>query len=172
MKAAVESTHTPAVLAGVGAFGGAFDASRLKQFDQPVLVASTDGVGTKVMVASELGRFAGLGQDLVNHCVNDVLVQRAEPLFFLDYIASSRLIPAQIAEIVSGMAVACRENGCVLLGGETAEMPGVYSSGHLDIAGTMVGVAERERLLPRPDVAPGDVLIEKTVPFSVTWPFQ
>ena len=159
MKAAVESTHTPAVLAGVGAFGGAFDASRLKEFDQPVLVASTDGVGTKVMVASQLGRYGGLGQDLVNHCVNDVLVQRAEPLFFLDYIASSRLIPAQIAEIVSGMAVACRENGCVLLGGETAEMPGVYSSGHLDIAGTMVGVAERERLLPRPDVGPGDVLI-------------
>ena len=159
IKASVESTHSPAVLGGVGAFGGAFDASRLKEFDQPVLVASTDGVGTKVMVASELGRFFGLGQDLVNHCVNDVLVQRAEPLIFLDYIASSRLIPEQVAEIVSGMALACRESGCVLLGGETAEMPGVYSSGHVDIAGTLVGVAERERLLPRTDITPGDLLL-------------
>ena len=159
LKGAVEATHTPAVLSGVGAFGGAFDASALKRFEHPVLVGSTDGVGTKVMVAAETGRYRGVGHDIVNHCVNDVLVQRAEPLFFLDYVASSALVPEHVAEIVAGMAEACTANGCVLLGGETAEMPGVYRDGHFDIAGTLVGVAERDRLLPRHDIQPGDALL-------------
>ena len=159
LKGAVERTHTPAVLSGVGAFGGAFDASALKRFEHPVLVGSTDGVGTKVMVAAALGRYRGVGHDIVNHCVNDVLVQRAEPRVFLDYVASSALVPEHVAEIVAGMAEACLANGCVLLGGETAEMPGVYHDGHFDIAGTLVGVAERDRLLPRTDVQPGDVLL-------------
>ncbi len=159
LKGSVEATHTPAVLSGVGAFGGAFDASALKRFEHPVLVGSTDGVGTKVMVAAETGRYRGVGHDIVNHCVNDVLVQRAEPLFFLDYVASSALVPEHVAEIVAGMAEACTANGCVLLGGETAEMPGVYRDGHFDIAGTLVGVAERDRLLPRHDIQPGDALL-------------
>ncbi len=159
LAASVTRTHTPAVLAGVGAFGGAIDVSALKNYDQPVLVASTDGVGTKVMVASASGSVRSVGIDIVNHCVNDVLVQRAEPLFFLDYIASSRLIPTQVAEIVDGMAEACSASGCVLLGGETAEMPGVYASGHFDVAGTLVGLVEKARMLPRTDIAAGDVLI-------------
>ena len=159
LSASVAKTHTPAVLAGVGSFGGAFDASALKRFDHPVLVASTDGVGTKVMIAAKSGSVRSVGLDIVNHCVNDVLVQRAEPLFFLDYIASSRLVPQQVADIVDGMSEACLSSGCVLLGGETAEMPGVYAEGHFDVAGTLIGVAERERLLPRTDINAGDVLI-------------
>jgi phosphoribosylamine--glycine ligase/phosphoribosylaminoimidazole synthetase len=159
MRTAVESTHTNDVLAGVGAFGGAFSAAALRGFADPVLVASTDGVGTKVMVAVAGGRIAGLGHDIVNHCVNDVLVQGARPLFFLDYLGTSRLDPEHAAALVGGMADACRANGCVLLGGETAEMPGVYHDGHVDVVGTLVGVAERAQLLPRADVQPGDVLI-------------
>jgi phosphoribosylaminoimidazole synthetase len=159
MTAAVERTHTPAVLAGVGSFGGAFSAAAIKAMDDPVLVASTDGVGTKVELAARLGRHRGVGADIVNHCVDDVLVQGATPLFFLDYVASSRLVAAEVAEVVGGMAEACEAAGCVLLGGETAEMPGVYAEGAFDIAGTLVGVVERARLLPRPDVAVGDVLV-------------
>ncbi len=159
MTAAVERTHTPAVLAGVGSFGGAFSAAAIKAMDDPVLVASTDGVGTKVELAARLGRYRGVGADIVNHCVDDVLVQGATPLFFLDYVASSRLVAGQVAEVVTGMAEACEAAGCVLLGGETAEMPGVYVEGAFDIAGTLVGVVERRRLLPRADVAVGDVLI-------------
>lgn len=159
MKKRVEATHTPDVLGGLGAFGGSILAGRLKVMDEPVLVASTDGVGTKVMLAAETGRYSSVGHDIVNHCVNDILVQRAYPMFFLDYVASSRISAAQVAEVVTGMADACATNGCVLLGGETAEMPGVYSDGHFDVAGTMVGFAERSRLLPRRDIAMGDVLI-------------
>ena len=159
IKTAVESTHTPAVLAGVGAFGGVFDAKALLTLHEPVLVASTDGVGTKVALAAEAGRLSGVGRDLVNHCVNDVLVQNARPLFFLDYVASARLVPSEVADIVGGMAAACRENGCALLGGETAEMPGVYHDGHVDVAGTLIGMAERSDLLPRSGIAPGDVLL-------------
>src|SRR5687768_16915265 len=127
MKAAVRSTYTPQVLADVGAFGGSFALEQLPE--NPVLVASTDGVGTKVRLAAELGQWKGIGHDIFNHCVNDILVQGARPLFFLDYIASSRLIPEQVAEVVAGMAEACRAAGCALLGGETAEMPGVYTEG-------------------------------------------
>lgn len=159
MKEAVERTHGPAVLRGVGAFGGVFDASVLRAYEHPVLVASTDGVGTKVELLARAGRPGVAGTDIVNHCIDDVLVQRARPLFFLDYVATSKLDPAMAAAVVTGMARACEAAECALLGGETAEMPGVYAPGAFDIAGTLVGVGERDLLLPRTDVAAGDVLI-------------
>lgn len=159
MKAAVQATYTPAVLAGIGAFGGLFDAGALKAMDAPVLVASTDGVGTKVKVAARLGRFDTIGADLVHHCINDILVQGARPLFFLDYIAASKLIPERVATIVASLAQACRAHGCVLLGGETAEMPGVYAEGEFDVAGTIVGVVERSRIVDGGHVQAGDVVI-------------
>ncbi|MEM9515391.1 MAG: phosphoribosylamine--glycine ligase [Actinomycetota bacterium] len=159
MRAAVESTHDNGVLGGVGSFGGVFSAAAITALDEPVLVASTDGVGTKVELAARLGRVRGVGEDIVNHCIDDVLVQGARPLFFLDYIAASTLDADMVAEVVSGMADACRRAGCALLGGETAEMPGVYQPGAFDIAGTLVGVADRARLLPRADIAPGDALV-------------
>ena len=159
MRAAVEATHGPAVLGGVGSFGGVFSAKALAAMDDPLLVASTDGVGTKVELAARLGRYRGIGADIVNHCVNDVLVQGARPLFFLDYVAASRIDAGRIAEIVGGMADACGAVGCALLGGETAEMPGVYADGAFDIAGTLIGVVERADLLPRADLCPGDVLV-------------
>ncbi len=159
MKAAVEATHDNGVLKGVGSFGGVFSAKAILDLDDPVLVASTDGVGTKVELAARLGMVRGVGMDIVNHCIDDVLVQSARPLFFLDYIAASVLDADMVAEVVRGMADACRAAGCALLGGETAEMPGVYQPGAFDIAGTLVGVAERSQLLPRPDVAVGDVLV-------------
>jgi phosphoribosylamine--glycine ligase/phosphoribosylaminoimidazole synthetase len=159
MKASVQRTHTRDVLQGVGAFGGALDVSRLKEMAHPVLVASTDGVGTKVELAARTGRYAGVGIDIVNHCINDVLVQGARPLFFLDYIASSALDATQVSAVVGGMALACEAAGCVLLGGETAEMPGVYQPGAFDIAGTLVGVVDRADLLPREPARPGDVLV-------------
>jgi phosphoribosylamine--glycine ligase/phosphoribosylaminoimidazole synthetase len=163
MRAAVESTHDVGsgrgVLQGVGSFGGVFSAAAITELDDPVLVASTDGVGTKVELASRLGRVRGVGADIVNHCIGDVLVQNARPLFFLDYIAASVLDADLVAEIVTGMAEACRAANCAVLGGETAEMPGVYRDGAFDIAGTLIGVADRSTLLPRDDVAAGDVLI-------------
>lgn len=159
LKSSVASTANSNVLAGVGSFGGALDVSHLKKYDHPVLVGSTDGVGTKVELAARSGRFRGVGMDIVNHCVNDVLVQGARPLFFLDYLASSEIQAEMVAAVVDGMSQACRDNECVLLGGETAEMPGVYSPGAFDIAGTLVGVVEKEQLLPRSNVAVGDVLI-------------
>ncbi|MGB4978266.1 MAG: phosphoribosylformylglycinamidine cyclo-ligase, partial [Anaerolineae bacterium] len=159
MRAAVQATYTPAVLAGIGAFGGLFDAAALQTMTAPVLVASTDGVGTKVKVAAQMQRFDTIGADLVNHCVNDILVQGGRPLFFLDYIAASRLAPAKVAAVVTGMADACRAVGCVLLGGETAEMPGVYQAGEFDVAGTIVGVVERSRIVDGRDVQVGDVLM-------------
>ncbi len=159
MKAAVEATHDNGVLKGVGSFGGVFSAKAILELDDPVLVASTDGVGTKVELAARLGMVRGVGMDIVNHCIDDVLVQSARPLFFLDYIAASVLDADMVAEVVRGMADACRAAGCALLGGETAEMPGVYQPGAFDIAGTLVGVAERSQLLPRPDVGAGDLLI-------------
>jgi len=159
MRDAVEATHGPAVLRGVGSFGGAFSAAAFANLTDPVLVGSTDGVGTKVELAARAGRYAGVGMDIVNHCVDDVLVQGARPLFFLDYVASSQIRAEMVAEIVGGMAAACAANGCALLGGETAEMPGVYHDGAFDIAGTLVGVVDRAQLLPRPTVAVGDTLI-------------
>ena len=159
LRSAVERTHGAEVVRGVGSFGGAFSAKALLGMDDPVLVASTDGVGTKVELAARLGRVRGTGIDIVNHCIGDVLVQSARPLFFLDYIAAATLDADLVAEVVGGMAAACEAAGCALLGGETAEMPGVYVPGAFDIAGTMVGVAERAALLPRPDVAVDDVLV-------------
>ena len=159
MRDAVRATYGPEVLLGIGAFGGLFDASALKAMEAPVLVASTDGVGTKVKVAAALGRFDTVGQDLVNHCVNDILVQGARPLFFLDYIASSHLDPELAAQLVSGCASACRAAGCALLGGETAEMPGVYAPGEFDLAGTIVGVVERDAIVDGHAITPGDAII-------------
>lgn len=156
---AVRSTYGAEVLAGIGAFGGLFDAQALKTMDAPVLVASTDGVGTKTKVAARLGMWGTIGQDLVNHCVNDILVQGAQPLFFLDYVASSRLNPEQIAAIVGGVASACREAGCALLGGETAEMPGVYEAGEIDLAGTIIGVVEREHIIDGSSIRVGDAIL-------------
>ena len=159
MKDSVRATYNTSVLAGIGSFGGLFDASVLKEMKAPVLVASTDGVGTKVKLAASVGRYRGIGYDIVNHCVNDILVQGAKPLFFMDYFATSKLNPEQTAEVVTGVAEACKEIGMVLLGGETAEMPGVYREGEFDVAGTIVGVLERDELLPRPTIRAGDVVI-------------
>ena len=159
MRDAVARTHGPSVLRGVGSFGGVIDLSATRAMAEPVLVASTDGVGTKVELAARLGSVRGIGADIVNHCIDDVLVQSARPMFFLDYIAASELDADLVTEVVTGMAEACEAAGCALLGGETAEMPGVYSSGSFDIAGTLIGVAERAQLLPRANVTPGDVLI-------------
>ena len=159
MRGAVERTLGPDVLRGVGSFGGVISAARLVQMDDPVLVASTDGVGTKVELAARLGKVRGVGMDIVNHCIDDVLVQSARPLFFLDYIAAGVLDADLVADVVTGMAEACEAAGCALLGGETAEMPGVYADGAFDIAGTLIGYAERSQLLPRDDVAAGDALI-------------
>ncbi|MGB9739237.1 phosphoribosylformylglycinamidine cyclo-ligase [Chloroflexus sp.] len=160
MTTAVRSTHGPAVLAGMGAFGGCFDAAlALAGMQAPVLVSSTDGVGTKTLVAAALERYDTVGQDLVNHAVNDILVQGARPLFFLDYIAVAKLDPVQIAAIVNGVAEGCRAASCALIGGETAEMPDVYAPGAFDLAGTIVGVVERADLLPRPDVTVGDAIL-------------
>ena len=157
MKPAIRATFTPAVLADVGSFGGLYALQNLPP--QPVLVASTDGVGTKVKLAADLGRWRGIGVDIVNHCVNDILVQNARPLFFLDYIAASKLAPEQVAEVVTGMAEACRAAGCALLGGETAEMPGVYAEGAFDVAGTIVGLVDRDEILPKTErMAAGDLL--------------
>lgn len=160
MGESVKSTYNRRVLAGIGAFGGLYDAAFLQAYHHPVLVASTDGVGTKVALAAQVGKYRSVGLDIVNHCINDILVQGARPLFFLDYFATSRLKPEITAEIVQGMSEACREAGCVLLGGETAEMPGVYAPEAFDVAGTIVGVVERDAILPRTtELSPGDVLL-------------
>jgi phosphoribosylformylglycinamidine cyclo-ligase/phosphoribosylamine--glycine ligase/phosphoribosylformylglycinamidine cyclo-ligase len=159
MKNSVRATYNEAVLAGIGSFGGLFDASALKQMDHPVLVASTDGVGTKVKLAASVGRYRGIGHDIVNHCINDILVQGAKPLFFMDYFATSKLNPDQTAEVVTGIAEACQEAGMALLGGETAEMPGVYHAGEFDVAGTIIGVLERDAILPRPSLCAGDLIL-------------
>jgi phosphoribosylformylglycinamidine cyclo-ligase len=162
MRDAVRATYNDSVLAGIGSFGGLFDASAFKQMNQPVLVASTDGVGTKVKLAASVGRYQGIGHDIVNHCINDILVQGAKPLFFMDYFATSKLNPEQTAEVVMGIAEACRDADMALLGGETAEMPGVYREGEFDVAGTIVGILERNNLLPRPNLFAGDLIIGLT----------
>lgn len=159
IKNVVEPTLGQEVLSGIGQFGGLFDAAALQHMAHPVLVASTDGVGTKVILAAQYGQLFGIGQDIVNHCINDILVQAARPLFFLDYFAASKLEVQQVTEVIGGMAAACEAAGCALLGGETAEMPGVYHEGHFDVAGTIVGVVEYDRVLPKTDIKVGDVLI-------------
>jgi phosphoribosylformylglycinamidine cyclo-ligase len=158
IKSLARDTFTPAVLSEIGSFGGLF-ALDPKQHKEPVLVSSADGVGTKLKVAFMVGRHDTIGEDLVNHCVNDILVQGAAPLFFLDYLATGRLSPDVAEQVVTGVARGCRENGCALIGGETAEMPGFYADGEYDIAGFIVGVVERRSIVDGRRIAPGDVLI-------------
>ena len=157
-KAAIRSTFTPGVLGDVGGFGGLFRPD-FSGYREPVLVASTDGVGTKLKVAIAMGRHDTCGADLVNHCVNDILVQGARPLFFLDYVATGKVEPGVIEAVIEGIAKGCRENATALLGGETAEMPGFYASGEYDVAGTIVGVVERDRILDGSRIAAGDVAL-------------
>ena len=154
----VRSTRTAGVLADIGSFGGVF-APDLGGLAQPLLVASADGVGTKLRVAFRAGIHDTVGRDLVHHCVNDILVQGARPLFFLDYVATGRLEPRVLAAVVEGIATACREQGCALLGGETAEMPGFYAEGEYDVAGFIVGLVDRARLLDGSRIEVGDRLI-------------
>ncbi len=159
MLEAVRATQGPQVLAGMGAFAGMLDAASIKEMRRPALVASTDGVGTKTLIAAQAGRFDTIGHDLVNHSVNDLLTQGARPLFFMDYLAMGKLDPLQAASIVSSVAAACKEIDCTLLGGETAEMPGVYLSGAFDLAGTMVGIVEQDTAIDSTAIRPGDVLL-------------
>ena len=151
-------TFTSSVLGGIGGFGGLF-ALDGKKWKEPVLVSSADGVGTKLKVAMALGVHATVGGDLVNHCINDILVQGAEPLFFLDYLAMGKLEPDVVEQLVEGMSRACRKAGCALIGGETAEMPGFYPPGEYDVAGFIVGVVERRKILTGKNVKPGDTLL-------------
>ncbi len=152
------TTFTPDVLMDIGGFGALFRAD-FSAYRDPVLVASVDGVGTKLKVATLVGRHDTVGYDLVAHCVNDILVHGARPLFFLDYIAMGKLVPEIVAEIVKGLVRGCRESGCALVGGETAEMPGVYAPGEYDLVGFIVGLVERERLLDGRRIEPGDVVL-------------
>lgn len=158
MKAAVQATYTPQVVTGMGAFGGMF-APDLSGYREPVLVASIDGVGTKLKIAGLMARHDTIGRDLVAHCINDIAVQGAAPLFFLDYIATGRLAPEVVAEIVEGLAAECREAGCVLLGGETAELPGLYPPGEYEVAGCIVGLVERSEIIDGRHIVPGDLLL-------------
>ncbi len=158
IKPLVRATRRPGADAEIGGFGGLFDL-KAAGFKDPVLVAANDGVGTKVMIAIESGHHRTIGIDLVAMSVNDLVVQGAEPLFFLDYFATGKLEPGVGAEVVKGIAEACVESGCALIGGETAEMPGLYKAGDYDLAGFAVGAAERGTMLPRPDVAAGDVVL-------------
>lgn len=158
MKAEVRKTFTKNVLSDLGHFGGLFQAD-FSHMKEPVLVASTDGVGTKLKVAGMMGNYGTVGMDLVNHCVNDILVQGALPMFFMDYIACGKLEARTAAEIVSGLATACSENGCVLLGGETAEMPGFYGEGDYDVAGTIIGLVEKDLIIDGSDIRPGMIIV-------------
>lgn len=158
IRSLAQSTFTPGVLSEIGSFGGLFSLAG-RDIDDPVLVASADGVGTKLRLAFMTGIHTTIGRDLVNHCVNDVLVQGAQPLFFLDYFATARLEPDVALQIVQGLADGCRENGCALLGGETAEMPGFYADGEYDLAGFIVGVVPRAQVIDGSTIRAGDVLI-------------
>jgi phosphoribosylaminoimidazole synthetase len=160
MKEAIRATQGPEVLSGMGAFAGVFNLNGVQQMRQPALVASTDGVGTKTLIAAQAGRFDTIGYDLVNHSVNDLLTQGARPLFFMDYLAMGKLDPVQAATIVKSVAAACQEVGCALLGGETAEMPDVYLPGAFDLAGTIVGIVEQDTIIGNGhDVSIGDILL-------------
>jgi phosphoribosylformylglycinamidine cyclo-ligase len=157
VAALVRSTATPDTLSELGSFGGLYRVPRDAR--QPVLVASTDGVGTKLKVAILAGRHGTVGEDLVNHCVNDILVQGARPLFFLDYVGVGRLEPGVVETLVSGIARGCRANGCALLGGETAEMPDFYAAGEYDLAGTIVGLVEEDRVIDGSGIRAGDAIV-------------
>src|SRR6476646_3130447 len=158
IKELARRTFNARTLSDIGSFGGMFDGA-FPAMRQPVLVASADGVGTKLKVAFETGVHNTVGADLVNHCVNDILVQGARPLFFLDYFATGKLEPDVTASVVEGMARACRENGCVLLGGETAEMPSMYSDGEYDLAGFIVGVVDKQKVIDGKSIVPGDLIL-------------
>src|SRR5579863_6153834 len=155
-RALIGQRRDPRILEGIGGFGGCFE---LSGYRAPVLVASTDGVGTKVLIAASLRRYDSVGRDLVHHCINDILCMNARPLFFLDYYAVGKLDPDVAASVVSGVARACSDYGFALLGGETAEMPGVYAPEHFDIAGTIVGVVERDAMLHAAAVVAGDAIV-------------
>lgn len=152
------STHRPEVLGKVGGFGGLF-ALDVRKYRQPVLVSSVDGVGTKLKLAFAMDRHDTIGQDLVNHCVNDIAVLGAEPLFFLDYLGTGKLEPSVFSDVIRGFALACAQNGCALIGGETAQMPGFYQPGEYDVSGTIVGVVEKSRMLDGKSIRPGDVVL-------------
>ncbi len=154
----LRATHRPEVLGKVGGFGGLF-ALDVRKYRQPVLVSSVDGVGTKLKLAFAMNRHDTIGQDLVNHCVNDIAVLGAEPLFFLDYLGTGKLEPRVFRDIIRGFAKACAENRCALIGGETAQMPGFYAAGEYDVAGTIVGVVEKSRMLDGKSIRPGDAVI-------------
>ncbi|MCX7848239.1 MAG: phosphoribosylformylglycinamidine cyclo-ligase [bacterium] len=158
IKAAVRATFSPHVLTDIGLFGGLFDLHGLP-YRHPVLVSSIDGVGTKLHIAAALRRFRGVGHDIVAHCCNDIAVQGARPLFFLDYVAAAKLSQEAVVEIVQGMAEECRANGCALIGGETAEMPGTYTEGQFDVVGCIVGVVERDAIIDGHAITVGDCVI-------------
>jgi phosphoribosylformylglycinamidine cyclo-ligase len=158
VKKMVRNTYTADVLSDQGAFGGLFRPP-IKGLKEPVLVASADGVGTKLKVAFAAGRHTSVGRDLVHHCINDILVQGARPLFFLDYLATGRLEPDVVADVIGGVAAACSEHGLALLGGETAEMPGFYDDGEYDLAGFIIGLVDRRRIVDGSAVKAGDVLV-------------
>lgn len=154
----VKETYTPGVLSNIGGFGGLYRPD-FTGFKDPVLVSSMDGVGTKLKVAFSAGRYDTVGQDLVNHCVNDIAVCGADPLFFLDYFSTGKLEQHIAYDVIKGFTIACRENGCALIGGETAEMPDIYAKGEFDLAGTVVGVVDRSGIIDGKDVAENDILI-------------
>src|SRR5436190_20042581 len=158
IRSLARETFTPGVLSGIGSFGGRF-ACNFAGLNEPVLVSSTDGVGTKLKVAVMMNRHNTVGGDLVNHCINDILVQGAKPLFFMDYVATGKLDADVIVSVVEGVARACKESGCALLGGETAEMPGFYADGEYDVAGFIVGIVDRPRILDGKSIQHGDLLI-------------
>lgn len=157
IKTIVKETHNVSVLSNIGGFGGLFRPD-FSTMNDPVLVSSVDGVGTKLVVAFKAGQYDTVGQDLVNHCVNDIAVCGAEPLFFLDYFSTGKLNQSVAYDVIKGFTIACRENGCALIGGETAEMPDIYKEGEFDLAGTIVGVVDREQLIDGSKVQKGDLL--------------
>ena len=158
IKYLAHKTFTKGVLSEIGGFGGLFSVDKTKYAD-PILVSSVDGVGTKLKVAFEMELHSTIGADLVNHCVNDIAVQGAAPMFFMDYLATGRLDPAIAEQVVEGIADACKHNGCALIGGETAEMPGFYPDGEYDLAGFIVGVVDREKIVTGKDVQIGDIIL-------------
>lgn len=158
IKQKVRSTYNSNVLSELGGFGGLYKIDK-NLWHQPILVSSTDGVGTKLLIAIMADKYETIGQDLVNHCVNDILVQGAIPQFFLDYIGIGKLEPAKVKKMIEGIIIACQQNSCALIGGEMAEMPDLYEDEEFDLVGTIIGIVEQEQILPRPKIKPGDQLI-------------
>ena len=158
IKTSIEETHTPGVISSIGGFGGLFQPP-FGQYAEPVLVSSVDGVGTKLLVAFKMGVYDTVGQDLVNHCINDIAVCGAKPLFFLDYFSTGHLETAVATDVIRGFTVACKENGVALIGGETAEMPDLYQAGEFDLAGTIVGIVDKSKILNGSKVQVGDVCV-------------